>query len=391
MVCHGELAKSRPAARHLTEFYLLISLGGVLGGLFNTLAAPVMFDRTVEYPLIMILACFLMPRSHPGQRKPTLKMSDLLFPVVIACFNYAIISGAQILEYDLNSIVFVLFFGPAALVCYGLKQRPARFALTFGVIIVSIAAFFDIQKGDPLYTSRNFFGVKRVVVNPEGDMRELYHGAVVHGAQLLDPARINEPTTYFHRSGPIGDIFSVFNAAKMKPSVAVIGLGTGSIISYAKPGQHVVFYEIDPAVEQIARDKRFFNFLDSSQIKYDIVIGDGRLTMHDADDHQYGMIIVDAFSSGSIPIHLLTREAMELYFSKIVPGGILAFHISNRFLELEPLMGRLAKELGLEIMGRSQEVMSHFLIYSDWYRVSEHFEVPLWTDKYSNLISLLRL
>lgn len=414
MVCHGELARSRPSAQYLTEFYLLISCGGVLGGFFNALAAPVLFNRTVEYPLVMILACLLMPGSQPGQRKPILQMSDVLFPMILACFNFAIIFSAKTLEVDLNSTVFVLFFGPAALVCYGFKQRPARFALTFGMIIISIAVFFDLQKGEPLYTSRNFFGVKRVVINPEGNMRELYHGSILHGAQLLDPGRKNEPTTYFHQSGPIGDIFSVFNTADMKPVVAVIGLGTGSIASYARPGQHFVFYEIDPAVKQIAQDRLFFSFLENAQMKYDIVIGDGRLTMNDAHDYQYGMIILDAFSSDAIPIHLLTKEAIELYVSKIVPEGILAFHISNRFLELEPLMGRVAKELGLEclarqdlfiqkgkdyqgkkeshyvIMGRSNRVMSHFLTYSDWYRVSENPEIPLWTDKYSNIISLLR-
>jgi hypothetical protein len=311
-------------------------------------------------------------------------------------------------QYDL---VFSIIRA-SALACFSFKRRPIRFALAFGVIIFSLIYFHNLTLGKSLYTSRNFFGVKRVVLN--GDIHTLIHGTIVHGTQFFDLSRQDEPLSYYHRSGPMGDVFAAFNQSNLKPNVAIIGLGVGAVASYSKTGQHFVFYEIDPDVELIARNKDFFTFLTSSKGNCDVILGDGRLTIGVAPDNSYGMIILDAFSSDSIPVHLLTKEALMLYLSKLEANGILVFHISNNFVELEPLLCNLTRDLGLEclvkndtltkkeehypgkfpskylVTGRISPPIKQALMNSNWHRAKTRQGIPVWTDNYSNIVSLLK-
>jgi len=414
LICHGELARSRPEPQHLTEFYLLMSFGGVLGGLFNALVAPVFFNRIIEYPLLVFLACFILPKSHPEQQNTLERKLDVVLPLAIACFASTILFVIHAFDLQPNLFFFALLYAPSALACFGFKERLVRFSLAFGVVLVSLAYFYDFSVGRQIYATRNFFGVKKVVLNQEDNIRSLIHGTVTHGSQFIDASRSDEPLTYYHQSGPIGDIFLLFNRAYRNQNVAIIGLGVGSIASYSMPGQHFVFYEIDPAIELIARNDDYFTFLATSKGSYDIVIGDGRLTMKNAPEHSYGMIILDAFSSDAIPVHLLTKEAIMLYLAKLDAQGIIAFHISNNYVNLEPVLSNLAKELGLDclvkhdvltikdeqnhgkypsdyvVMGRFTPLIKQSLINAKWQKATSGHSNSIWTDQYSNIARSLK-
>jgi hypothetical protein len=410
IVCHGELAKSRPNVQYLTEYYLWMSIGGALGGVFNALVAPMIFNRVIEYPLTMFLACLILPGVHDRKDNPRVRRLDFILPLVLAGFNTAIFISSQIIKIENNLIFFAMIFAPTAMMCFSFKERATRFALSYGVILISMAYLADLNTGDQMYASRNFYGVKRVISKPDNGIRHLFHGTTVHGSQFVDPSRQDEPLAYYHKSGPIGDVFAAFSKSNKNFKVAIVGLGVGSIASYAQKGQHFTFYEIDPGVELIARDKRYFNFLANTQGSYNIVLGDGRLTMANAPYHLYDMIILDAFSSDAIPVHLLTKEALKLYLSKLKKDGILVFHISNRFIDLEPLLGNIASELRLvclrkkdqddkytgkmpaiyAVMGPPGSLIDQLQNYPAWHKVAVRPGVPIWTDKYSNVLSLLK-
>jgi SAM-dependent methyltransferase len=198
---------------------------------------------------------------------------------------------------------------------------------------------------------RSFFGVLEVKKDDSEEYIELIHGTTLHGMQSLDPERREEPITYYTRNGPVGDVFLGLEQQELSPKkFAVIGLGTGSMSCYAQRGQSLTFYDIDPAVVRIATDPQYFSFVSDCKKRganVDIVLGDARLRLKDAPAHEYGAIVVDAFSSDSIPIHLLTREALQLYFDKLTEDGILLMHISNRHLNLQPVLGNIAKDIGV--------------------------------------------
>jgi hypothetical protein len=204
-----------------------------------------------------------------------------------------------------------------------------------------------------LYQHRNYFGVLRVTYVASGNCHRLIHGHTVHGQQSLEPLRRREPLSYYHRTGPIGEVFDVLREPIAKSSVAIVGLGAGSLACYAEPGQRWTFYEIDPVVAKVARDSRLFTFLDDSRASAtEVILGDGRLRLRTAPEHGYGLIVLDAFSSDAIPIHLLTREALQVYVGKLADGGIIAFHISNNFIDLVPVLGALARDAKMTCLVR---------------------------------------
>jgi hypothetical protein len=359
MVCHGELVKSRPATAHLTEFYLFMSVGGVLGGLFNGLIAPIVFNTVVEYPLALVLACLLRPHLSADVPKRYSFWLDFGLPLAMAALIAVIILGLRaIFSFsDITiSIGTLVILGIAAVFCYSFRYRPVRFGLGIGAIILT-SVFVTSEGGTILHRERNFFGVLQVKRDRvgEGEYNKLIHGTTLHGAQRLDPAYRREPLTYYHRNGPLGQIFAAFSLKNSKRYVATIGLGTGTMASYAEPGQHWTFYEIDPAVERIARDPRYFTFLQDCPAEVEVILGDARLSMANASNHRYDLIVLDAFSSDAIPVHLITREAINLYLTKLAGSGILAFHISNKFLNLKPVLGNLAKDLGLVALVRDMQ------------------------------------
>jgi spermidine synthase len=412
MVCHGELMESRPAAAYLTEFYLWISVGGVLGGIFNALLAPVLFSSVIEYPLIIVAACLLRPSLNPANQKVHPRFGDLFLPLALGVLLAFLAWGFRAVPANFKAPALMAIAGLAGALCYSFRYRPWRLALGVGVLILA-GMWFIIQPSRVLLRERNFFGVAKVTTDVAGEYHVLTHGSTVHGAQSLDRARRREPLTYYHHSGPLGQVFAEVPAAKAGRDFAIVGLGTGSIACYGQAGQHFAFYEIDPAIERIARDPRYFTFLKDCPAEVAVILGDARLSLKSALDSCYDIMILDAFSSDAIPIHLVTREAMRLYLEKLKRGGILAFHISSRYLNLKPVLGNLAREAGLVTLARTEltltnaerqekKLASAWVVMARrpedlgglardqrWQALPVHAGEALWTDDFSNILSVL--
>ncbi len=419
MVCHGELARSRPATHQLTEFYLYLSIGGVLGGIFNALVAPMVFNRVAEYPLILVLACLLRPRMVTEKSKRYNFWLDLGLPLTMAACIAGLVYILQMQAFSFGkrimAIEVLVIPGLAAVFCYSFRFRPVRFGLGFGAIILT-STLATHQGSYVLHSERSFFGVlqvKRESTKGKGEYHKLIHGTTLHGVQSIDPALRREPLSYFHRDGPIGQVFAVLPAEYDRGRIAVVGLGAGTMACYAKMRQHWTFYEIDPAIERIARDPQYFTFLKDCPAPVGVVLGDARLSLAKAPNQYYDLIAIDAFNSDAIPVHLITREAIHLYLAKLVDSGILAFHISNKFLDLKPVLGNLAKEEGLiglvrEMPGSEAELKAH-KHPSTWAVMARHeadlhqlatgyrwepltgaSKVGIWTDDFSNIISVIK-
>ncbi len=413
MVCHGELMKYRPGPSHLTEFYLWMSVGGVLGGLFNALVAPTTFQAVIEYPLVIVVACLLRPSLTSEVREPHSRLLDYLLPLALAVLLGGLVRILFESHSSLRVMGIIILACLGGVYCYSFRHRPLRFGLGVGAIMLAGVLFIPAQ-GEALYTVRNFFGILQVKQDPEGHYHLLTHGTTLHGAQSLDPGRRREPLTYYHRTGPLGQLFAAYSGKDAKGQVAVIGLGTGTIACYGCRGQHFIFYEINPAVESIARNPRFFTFLEDCPAKVDIVLGDARLSLRQAPPSGYNLIILDAFSSDAIPIHLVTREALRLYLAKLKEGGILAFHISNNYLDLRPVLGKLASDAGLTCLEQTDQILSQAekkgrKSPSDWVVMARKPEdlaklagdprwLPLsgmsggvvWTDDFSNILAVFK-
>ncbi len=418
MVCHGEIAYSRPSTFHLTEYYLWISAGGVLGGVFNTLVAPQVFNSFAEYPLMIAIACLLRPSLDSDQR-PHKRWFDLGLPLAsLVLFSLSKIGmryfaqGRDTLGI-LELIVFILISCIVGITCFSFRYRPMRFGFGMGAILL-VGFLWTGEQERILYKERNFFGIHKVVHDPKGDYHLLFHGTTLHGAQSLNPVRIHEPLTYFYPTGPLGQVFGVFPKNPDHAQVAIIGLGTGSAASYARPGQYWTFYEIDPTVERIAKDARYFTFLKDCPAKVSVVLGDARLSLANATDHSYDLIVLDAFSSDAIPIHLLTREALKLYLAKLSESGVMVFHISNRYLDLKPILGNLANHMNLvclvqddmelsEAEKKAKKAPSTWVVMAcrspdlnrlaadrRWKLLSSTPKSRLWTDDFSNIVSVFK-
>lgn len=233
--------------------------------------------------------------------------------------------------------------GLPMIACYLMVSKPKTFGLAIGVLLMSHGV---VQSIGNEYQKRTFFGI--YTANPvSGGMMQLVHGTTLHGLQWMDPAKRGEPLSYYHREGPIGLVFKTYGASPRFDHVALVGLGTGSLTAYGRPGQEMTVFEIDPAVVHLSRDSGLFTFVRDSKASVRFVLGDARLSLAKERDSTFGLIALDAFSSDSVPIHLLTREAMGMYITKLSPGGMLVFHISNRYLDLERVIAGVSRSLGL--------------------------------------------
>ena len=264
-------------------------------------------------------------------------------------------SLADSMHSEFRYVRSIFIFGVPILVCYLLVARPVRFGLAVGALLLAANLGKEADYDKPLYRTRSFFGVLSVGAKDDGEeFDELVHGTTLHGLQYRNPARQREATTYYHRTGPIGrTIWALQQAHKLK-DFAVVGLGTGTLASYGEKGQSLTYYEIDKAVVKIANNTDYFTYLHDCRergVDLQIVLGDARL-LREAADQSYDLLIIDAFSSDAIPIHLITREALQLYFQKLREDGVLAIHISNRYLDLEPVLGNLAKSLNVWAFSR---------------------------------------
>jgi SAM-dependent methyltransferase len=423
MVCHGELARLRPGPGRLTEYFLCLSLGGVLGGLLIALLAPLVFPRTLEYPLSLACAGLLCPSRQAIPSTRFQRLLDLLLPLGLGLLTAGIaltlnINGLRMDTFGqepediLPWILWLWAMGLPVGVCFAFTARPLRFGLCVGAVMLTALVCADWRDGVEC-RARSFFAQLSVQKDPKGEYRWLLHGTTLHGWQSLKQDRRDEPLTYFHRTGPVGQVFAARQRIAEPRHIGVTGLGIGSMAAYARRGQEWTFYEIDPAIKQIALNPDFFTYLSDAEqrgVDLRIVLGDARLRLQDAPAEGYDLLFLDAFSSDSVPVHLLTVEALELYLSKLKKDGWLIYNISNRYLELEWVLARQMRKCGLVgyvqfdddikdkpgktpskfvILARSQEVLD-LTGDSRWQPLRERADVGLWTDDFSNLLSVFR-
>jgi spermidine synthase len=408
-LCHSRLADSRPSPSHLTEFYLWMSFGGMLGGIFNALAAPYFFKSVAEYPLVLVLACLMVPAAHAMRRFGD-RVLDLAVPLAVCGLTAGL--GLWLSGRGVGLLLAAL--SVPALIAFSQRRRPLRFALCTGALLVAGMAWRD--GGQILHAERTFFGLYRVQQDLGGHYMVLEHGTTLHGMQAIQGPERGEPLSYYHRLGPFGQAFAALPRGASVDRVAVIGLGVGTLAAYATPLQHWTFYEIDPAVERIARDPRYFTYLQSCGDRCRVVIGDARLSLarapEDRPEDRYDLVVLDAFSSDAIPVHLLTSEALGLYLTRLRPEGEILFHISNSHLALAPIVARLAEQHGLAAlaevdrrkpgwpegraesvwvaMARRREDLGAITTDARWTELLASGSTPLWTDDFSNVLGVLK-
>ena len=442
LACHGELAISRPSPRHLTEFYLLMSVGGVLGGLANALVAPLVFNSLLEYPLAMALACVLVVGARPQQTGARARLLSVALPLGVILLALVLYSESLSLQVDPAFLIRVfdpgshlvttwinpterlvnklLTFGVPLLACVLLRRRPLALGAALAGVLV-VAGFVDARNSEEIRRARSFFGVLRVTRDRDvKGYTELRHGTTLHGRQANDPTRQGEPLSYYHREGPIGHLFADLQRGSTSLRIAVIGLGTGTLAAYARPGEAITFYEIDRLVRDIAFNRAYFTYTTDATargVSQRVELGDARVRLErvkrERPGERYDLIVVDAFSSDAIPVHLLTREALQLYLDMLAPRGVLVLHISNRYLDLEPVVANLAEDaaLGGRLIGDDESEEIAGATRSTWVVLAPTAEalgglakderwsaeglepdphVGVWTDDFHNLLSVLK-
>jgi hypothetical protein len=365
MVCHGRLAASRPHPRYLTGFYLAIAAGGALGGVFNALVAPQIFAAVLEYPLVIALAFLLRDRVALG--------------------------GA------------------------GTVARWVNRGLDLAMVLLAAAVmpfFFTMPDLKVIEIDRTFFGVHRIAVDEDRSWVGYFNGTTLHNISLAERPR--EPLAYYHDDTGIGRLYLQMPGDPRLDRVGVVGLGAGALAARAQARQHYTFYEIDPAVVRIARNPDYFNYLSGAPQPPTIVLGDGRLSLAREPDDEFGLLVLDAFSSDSIPAHLLTVEAFDLYFRKLAPDGLLAVHVTNRYIDLGLVIGGLARDRGLAVVewlgaydvepdhedgilkarwlvvARDERALGALLADPAWQPLDTPGDAPVWTDSYSNLLAIMK-
>jgi len=398
LVGHGLLARDRPEPSQLTRFYLIVAVGGGLGGLFNGLVAPLLFPVVFEYGLSATLTLALVVSWREvvvgGSSWPTiprLGVATLLVLLPAAIFTVALLQNAA-------GAGLARFLVTAALLLPLVTRLGRSGAVGLGVGLVCILPQ-AVQLATAEAVERTFFGVHRVV--REGPQLMLLHGTTVHGMQDMtsDESR-RRATGYYHADEPLGDVMRLKGGST---AVGIIGLGTGGIAAYGEPGQTMVFHEIDPAVAQIAEEH--FTYLADSPARVEIVLGDGRFTLQDLRG-RYGLLVVDAFTSDAIPVHLLTVEAFRVYLDAIREDGVIAVNVSNRHVDLAPVLGSAAAALGASALIRGGQGTAPGSFPSAWFAIARSPETleplraagwtepPLarrpWTDQYSSIWSALR-
>lgn len=413
MVCHGELAAQRPHSAHLTTYYLIMSFAGMLGGMFNTFVAPFVFNGIYEYPLMIVAALLLRP-SLKKLSLPEIGM-QLIDPLLLLAIGVGIYLNVSNLTNYFDGVVISLCVLTIAV--YFLRQRVVAYAGLIGVII-SAAMSLHHAESHTLMQERTFFGVmavrESVLTDEKGQpeiYHELFHGTTKHGAQRLIPTESKTPLTYYSRPSPMGQLFKTFDAQNENWNIGVVGLGAGALTCYAKPSQTWTLYEIDPLVVDIAKNPAYFTYLSQCAPNAVSEIGDARLSLQNKPDGTFDLLMMDAFSSDAVPTHLLTREAIELYFKKLKPNGILAFHITNRHLLLKKVVSIHAEQMKLAalIQEFKPQTDAPLIVATDWVVLAKnpenlkplqtsqigswkkmplYFDMPAWTDDFTNIVSI---
>lgn len=430
---HGRLATRRPReAGDLTRYYFAIALGGVLGGVCNSLVAPVIFQEILEYPLMLVAAPIAFWLGSPSQSsaagggnagrrgRPLLHAVGIIAAfLLLAVILPRIIPAAAMNRAYFGVSLFMLgTFVP--LICIALIYHRHLPLFTVGLACFFAAWQWLVLSSSPtiLVRSRTFFGVHTVMTNKDGPghWHSLWHGTTRHGMQFDQAPWSLAPTTYYTESGPAGDVMRFVSAAAEQPRVAFVGLGAGTLAAYGRPGHTFEFYEIDPRVVEIASDRRFFTYLADSQATTSIKTGDARLLLAQEKEPRYSAIVLDAFSSDAIPTHLMTHEAIALYLERLEQHGFLAFHVTNLYLDLTRPLARLAKELHLSALVledsratpedavlRAKKASCWVVLFPDagtarqfakqsdrWRPLVATADAPHWRDNFVNLLGALR-
>ncbi len=415
LVCHQELAELKPKARDLTEFYLVVSVGGALGGIFNSLLAPVIFDVPHEYLIVILLAVFCRYLSDPARNDIRTALLPISWKIYLA------ISLALITAYARNNTVDIIFSIAMVAICMSYFDKKWTFGLLF-IFAITFNTFVNLLSGaKPLITARNYYGI--ILVSDIGPVRIMTHGVTDHGGQLLDPQKRFEPIGYFGKYSGLADLYKTdFMTEKTKREIAILGLGTGSVACfYNGPLRHFDYFEIDPNVVKIAEDPKYFTFLSDCKVDYSMHIGDGRLLIKNMPDKKYDLIHMDAFTSDNIPVHLLTMDAIQIYVKKLKEDGVLLFHVSNRFFTLETELAAIARALDIPVIHKqhvlknkptvyspassSDDSPSHYVVMTknqkvldelrridpEWTEIKQPIPSHPWTDDFSNILRALIL
>jgi hypothetical protein len=414
MACHGELARTRPAAKYLTGFYVALSFGGMVGGLFAGLIAPFAFSWIAEYPILLACAALCRPSGGDERFAP---WSRWYWPFVavlaVALIAPSYSDGKMFSWLDEHRVWVIGAVGVlSALLALGLNANRWKIFATVAVALVLIRAY-PADDGR-VETVRSFFGVHKIVVTPHGQYHVLMHGTTIHGAEKFqndDGTPVTgrpEPITYYHKDGGIGQAISAIRERKGAPlRVAVIGLGSGTLTCASQPGEDWKFFEIDQSMVDTAKDPKYFTYIQKCEPDLKPVIGDARLTFAREPNGIYDLIIVDAYSSDAIPIHLATEEAMEIYKDKLAPQGAVVMHVSNRHLELSSVVVGIAEANDLKswvysedsnrdneyifstsvVVSAREEADVGKLASSEQWELTEADERQrVWTDDYSNVL-----
>ncbi len=404
LAAHAKLAADRPGPASLTMFYLVVAAGGAAGGLVNGLVAPLVLDRVWEYPaaLLAVVTLGLRSSSPPWRRISFRYHRGFVLFLEASLFFLVLLGGLVITVRTAGSGAVPLV--AVGFILTGLAWLMASRALPLlAAVCCLLVAPTYVFGADELYVSRTFYGAYKVTGNT--GRHELVSGTTSHGSQWTG-TRAMEPTTYYSSDGPMGDLFA--HLPKVR-DIGVVGLGAGTLAAYGERGQTMTFFEIDPEVVRIAFNPNLFTYLRDTPAKTRIVTGDGRLSLADAPDASYDLLILDAFSSDAIPVHLLTQEAFELYAAKVRPGGTLMVHISNRVFDLEPVVASAADALGWRTavgegtssdagaagampsrwvtLTSTEATIRQLLSLDDW-RAARARRV-VWTDDYSSVLTVL--
>lgn len=396
---HAELAARRPATDHLTFFYIIVAAGGALGGVLNGLVAPVLFPDVWEYPLALLgAAALIFPHARSTWRVLERRYHPVFVHFLEASAFVILLLGALLISLRGD----VVWQAVLALVVAGVfGAHMARRPRALVVALAGVMLLPSLLRPPVVLQDRSFYG-SFSVADRDG-WRIFSHGTTVHGKQSLDNP--GEPSTYYARSGPVGQVFEI---ADGRSDVATVGLGVGTIAAYGQAGQRMTFFEIDPAVVEVASDPELYTYLSDSAAEIRHVVGDGRLMLEQQSAHSYDLLFLDAFASDSIPVHLLTREAFESYARALRDGGLLMVHISNRIFDLEPVVAAGADHLGWHAaVGRGDADEATGATSSVWVALSpdqsaidelrrqHEWAEPLgrrvqWSDDFSSVLSVLR-
>jgi hypothetical protein len=416
MACHGELARMRPAAKYLTGFYVALSFGGMVGGLFAGLIAPYAFSWVAEYPILIALATLCRPPGSERLPWMTRWYWPLLAAIAVALVLPTFYAGRIFAWLDLYRVYVIGGVGVlAALLAVALNGNRWKIFVTVALAMVLLRAY--PSDDGRVETVRSFFGVHKIVVTPNGQYHVLMHGTTIHGAEKFrnddgTPVRGRpEPITYYHKDGGIGQAITAMRERKGAPlRVAVIGLGSGSLACASEPGEDWKFFEIDQTMVDSARDPKYFTYIQKCEPDLKPIIGDARLTFAKEPSGTYDVIVVDAYSSDAIPIHLATEEAMAIYKDKLAPHGAVVMHVSNRHLELESVVVGIADANDLKswvfsedsgkdveyvfsttvVVSAREEADVGKLASSDkWTLTEAEDHQRVWTDDYSNIVGAL--